>query len=192
MRVRPFVAAAAAAVFAVVMPAHAASTPVLDGKKVKTLTFTGTSTPQSHDSDLVGDQAGVNPAGGRPADYMHCPATRCLTWKFVYKPAKGVRSGPVSVKLSWTYPVEDFDLYVFDAKYGDVGHCGASAGTSETVTIDPAVPGHTYLVVADEYRAAPDTLHATVKFPAQTFTSQVPGGAPGTVVIFPVGCGLNG
>lgn len=190
MRVRPFIAAAAAAVLAATIPAHAA-TPTLDGKKVKSLTFSGTSSPQTHDTDLVGDQAGVSPSGGRPADYMHCPASRCFTWKFLYKPAKGVRSGPVSVKLSWTYPVEDFDLYVFDAKYGDVGHCGASAGTSETVTIDPAIPGHTYLIVADEYRALPDTVKATVKFPAQKFTSQVPGGAPDTVVILPVACGLN-
>ncbi|MBV9098753.1 MAG: hypothetical protein JO079_11915 [Frankiaceae bacterium] len=190
MRVRLFTAAAAAAVLAATVPAHAA-TPTLDGKKVKTLTFTGTATPQTHDTDLAGDQAGANPAGGRPADYTHCPASRCFTWKFVYKPAKGVRPGPVSVKLSWTLPVEDFDLYVFDAKFGDVGHCGASAGTSETVTIDPATPGHTYLIVADEYRAGPDTVKATVNFPATAFTSQVPGGAPATVAIFPVGCGLN-
>ena len=191
MRVRPFLAAAAAAVLAATIPAHAAGTPVLDGKKVKSLTFSGASTPQSNDANLATDFAGgVGPVTPRPDDYMHCPKSRCLTWRFVYKPAKGVRSGPVSVKLTWSYPVEDFDLYVFDAKYGDAGHCGASAGTSEEVTIDPA-PGHTYLVVVDQYRALPDTVHATVKFPAQKFTSQVPGGAPDNVAGFPTACGLT-
>jgi hypothetical protein len=194
MRVRPLLAAvAAAAIAATTIPAHAA-TATLDGKKVKTLTFHATSTPQSNDQDLVTDQASVGPVGARPDDYMHCPASRCFTWKFLYKPAKGVRKGPVSVKLAWTFPVEDFDLYVFDAKYGDVGHCGASAGTTETLTIDPAIPGHTYLVVVDQYRAAADTVTATVQFPAAKFTSQVPsaaGSAPDDVAGFPTACGLN-
>jgi hypothetical protein len=189
MRVRPIIAAAAAAVIAATIPAHAAS-PTLDGKKVKTLTFHGATTPQSNDADLVTDNATAGPLPVRPGDYMHCPASRCFTWKFVYKPAKGVRSGPISVKLAWTYPVEDLDLYVFDAKVGDVGHCGASAGTSETLTIDPPTPGHTYYVVADQYRSIPDTVTATVQFPAAKFTPTV-AGAPNDAVIFPVGCGLN-
>jgi hypothetical protein len=190
MRVRPLIAAAAAAVIAATVPAHA-SMPTLDGKKTKTLTFKGTTTPQSNDIDLVTDNASAGPTPVRPDDYMHCPASRCMTWKFLYKPAKGVRSGPISVKISWTYPVEDFDLYTFDSKLGDSGYCGASAGTSETVTIDPPVPGHTYYIVADQYRSIPDTVTATVKFPAAKFTSQVPGGAPNSEAGFPVACGLN-
>jgi len=191
MRVRPFLAAiAAAAIAATTLPASAA-TPVLDGKKVKTLTFHGTATPQDNDIDVVTDNAAPAGLPVRPDDYMHCPASRCFTWKFVYKPAKGVKKGPISIKLSWTYPAEDFDLYTFDSKYGDTGYCAASAGTTETVTIDPAVPGHTYYVVVDQYRSVPDTVTATVKLPAETFTSQVPGGAPDDLVIFPFGCGVN-
>jgi hypothetical protein len=190
MRVRPLIAAAAVAVIAATIPAQAA-TPTLDGKKVKTLTFKGTTTPQSNDVDLVTDVAAAGPMPVRPDDYMHCPATRCFTWKFLYKPAKGVRSGPVSVKLAWTIPVQDIDLYVFDAKTGgDAGHCGASAGTSETVTIDPATPGHTYYVVADQYRSVPDTVTATVQFPAAKFTPQV-SQAPSDAEGFPVACGLT-
>jgi len=191
MRVRLLVTAAAAAVLAATIPAHAAKTPVLDGKKVKTLTFTATATPQTNDADIVTDQAAAGPLPVRPDDYMHCPTARCFTWKFVYNPAKGVKSGPISVKLSWTYPVEDFDLYTFDSKYGDTGYCAASAGTSETVVIDPPVRGHTYLIVIDEYRAIPDTVKVSVKFPAETFTSQVPGGGPGDAAGFNVDCGLN-
>ncbi|MDQ1684964.1 MAG: hypothetical protein QOC82_1701 [Frankiaceae bacterium] len=191
MRVRPFLAAVAAAAIAVTAFPASAATPTLDGKKVKTLTFKGTTTPQSNDVDLVTDLAAAGPAPVRPDDYMHCPATRCFTWKFVYKPAKGVKKGPISVKLSWTYPVEDLDLYLFDAKFGDVGHCGASAGTSETVTIDPPAAGHTYYVVVDQYRSVPDTVTATVQFPAVNFTSQVPGGAPSDVGGFPTACGLT-
>lgn len=191
MRVRLLVTAAAAAVLAATIPAHAAKTPVLDGKKVKTLTFKGTTTPQTNDQDLVTDFASAGPLTARPDDYMHCAAPRCFTWKFVYNPAKGVKAGPISVRIAWTYPVEDFDLYLFDSKYGDVGHCGASAGTNETLTIDPPARGHTYLVVVDQYRAVPDTVTATVKFPAETFTSQVPGGAPDNVGGFPTACGAN-
>jgi len=137
------------------------------------------------------NQGGPNPPGSnpRPADYAHCPASRCLTWSFIYKPAKGVKRGPFSAKLTWTAPVEDFDLYILDAKYGDVGHCGASAGSAEYVSVDTPVPGHKYLVVVDEYRSIPDTVHVTVSFPGAPFKAQTPV-APNTVVIFPFACGV--
>jgi hypothetical protein len=187
MRARtPLVVAAAAAVLAAV-PAHAA-TPTLDGKKTKVLTFKSASSPQTNDSDLVTDFA--DPAGipARPDDYAKCPKTRCLSWTFVYKPAKHVKRGPFSVKIGWTVPVEDFDLYVIDTKYGEVGHCGASAGTSEYVLVDLPIPGHKYMVVVDQYRAGPDTVTATVSFPAVAAKPAAP--APGSVEGFPVACGL--
>ena len=190
MRVRNTVFLAAAAALLAAVPAHAA-TPTLDGKKTKTLTFSAASTPQDNDANLVADQGGPNAPGSnpRPSDYARCHAPRCLTWSFVYKPAKGVKRGPFSAKLSWTAPVEDYDLYILDAKYGDVGHCGASAGTAEYVSVDAPVPGHKYLVVVDEYRAIPDTVHVTVSFPGVPFKAATPV-APNTVVIFPFACGV--
>jgi hypothetical protein len=187
MRLRPFLAVAAAAALVATIPAHAA-TPTLDGKKTKTLTFTGKSTPQSNDAAIAADQGAPVP-NTRPNDYAHCPATRCLTWSFVYKPAKGVRYGPFSVKISWTVPVQDYDIYVIDTKYGQVGSCGAAVGTAEYALVDAPVPGHRYLVVVDEYRAVPDTVTATVSFPAKPFKPLV-AGAPDSVSILPFACGI--
>ena len=190
MRARQSIVLAAAAAVVAALPAHAA-TPTLDGKKTKTLTFSAATSVQDNDTNLVGDQGGPNPPGSnpRPADYAHCPASRCLTWSFIYKPAKGVKRGPFSAKLTWTAPVEDFDLYVLDAKYGDVGHCGASVGNAEYVSVDAPVPGHKYLVVVDEYRSVPDTVHVTVSFPGQPFKAATPV-APTTVGIFEFACGV--
>ena len=190
MRARHTVVLAAAAAVVAALPAHA-STPTLDGKKTKVLTFSGSSSPQDNDGNLVGDQSGQNPPGSnpRPDDYAKCPKARCLTWTFVYKPAKGVKRGPFSAKLTWTAPVEDYDLYILDTKYGDVGHCGASAGTSEFVTVDTPVPGHKYLVVVDQYRAIPDTVKVQVSFPGAAFKPSVPN-APNSVAIFPFACGV--
>ena len=190
MRARNSLVLAAAAALLAALPAHAA-TPKLDGKKTKVLTFSGSSTPQDNDANLIADQGGPNAPGSnpRPGDYAKCPTARCLTWSFVYKPAKGVKRGPFSAKLSWNLPGQDYDLYVLDAKYGDVGHCGASAGQAEFVTVDTPVPGHKYLVVVDEYRALPDTVSVTVSFPAVPFKAATPV-APSTVVIVPFACGV--
>jgi hypothetical protein len=190
MRARTTIVLAAAAAVLAALPAQAA-TPTLDGKKTKVLTFKGTATPQDNDGNIVADQGGPNAPGSnpRPADYAKCSAARCLTWSFVYKPAKGVKRGPFSVKLSWTIPGQDYDLYILDAKYGDVGHCGATVGQAEYVNVDAPVPGHKYLVVVDEFRALPDTVSVTVSFPGVPFKAATPV-APGTVVIVPFACGV--
>ena len=190
MRARHTVVLAAAAAVVAALPAHA-STPTLDGKKTTVLNFSAASSPQDNDANLVADQGGPNAPGAnpRPADYAKCPAPRCLTFSFVYKPAKGVKPGPFSAKLTWTAPVEDYDLYVLDSKYGDVGHCGASAGTSEFVSVDAPVPGHKYLVVVDQYRAVPDTVKVQVSFPGAPFKPTVPN-APSKVAIVPFACGV--
>jgi len=80
MRARNTIVLAAAAALLAAVPAHA-GTPTLDGKKTKTLTFSGATTPQDNDTNLVGDQGGPNPPGTnpRPDDYGHCPAARCMT-----------------------------------------------------------------------------------------------------------------
>lgn len=185
---RPLLAAAAAVAVAAALPAHAA-TKKLDGKKTTHLTFSAAASPQDHDSDLVTDLAPVDtPLGLRP-DFAHCPKTRCLTYSFVYKPAKHVKPGPFSVKVSWTIPGQDYDLYVLQ-KGIDVGHCGASAGTSEVVVVANPVRGKTYQVVVDEYRAGPDTVHGSITFPAKDAVGST---APPTfdAAGLPVNCGLS-
>jgi hypothetical protein len=191
MRTRLLVAAGAAAAVAVAaLPSHAAGTPVLDGKKTKALSFSLTSSPQTNDYNLVTDftdLAAQSPVS-RP-DMANCPASRCLSYSFVYKPAKGVKPGPFSAKISWTIPGQDYDLYVIQDG-AEVGHCGASAGTSEIVDITAPVKGKTYKIVIDEYRAGPDTVTGKVAFPA---TDKVGSTAPSDIddAGFPTNCGLS-
>lgn len=179
MRARgPVVIAALAALLAAV-PAHAA-TKTLDGKKTKTLTFKDViSAPQDHDSDFV---LGTS-------DRTQCSTPRCSKFTFVYKPAKGVKRGPFSARISWTFPVEDFDLYVVQDNGGTVGQCGASAGTSEVVVVPQPLPGHRYTIVIDHYRALPDTVTATVSFPAKDkVVTTVPTAAE---KVEPINCGIS-
>src|SRR3954452_13879091 len=188
MRARHTIVLAAAAAVVAALPAHAA-TPTLDGKKTKTLHFSATAAPQDNDANLVTDLANPGlPVSPRPDDYAKCPVARCLAWSFVYKPAKHVKRGPFSVKINWTLPGQDFDLYVVDTKFGDVGNCCASAGQGEYVLVDAPVPVHKYLVVADESRAPPAKATATVSFPAVSFTPAAP--APAEAEGFPVACGF--
>jgi hypothetical protein len=190
MRIRLILAAgAAAAVAATTLPSHAAGSPVLDGKKKKSISFSLKSSPQDNDPNLATDFTDlvVQSPISRP-DMGNCPASRCLSYSFVYKPAKGVRPGPFSVKIAWTIPGQDYDLYVIQ-NGGDVGHCGASAGTSEVVVIDAPMKGKTYKVVVDQYRAGPDTITGKVAFPA---TDKVGSTAPSAADDsgLPTNCGL--
>jgi hypothetical protein len=191
MRYRLILATGAAAAVAVAaVPSNAAGTKVLDGKKTKTLSFSLASSPQDNDTNLVTDFTDLvaSTPVSRP-DMGNCPAARCLSYKFVYKPAKGVKAGPFSVKIAWTIPGQDYDLYVIQDG-GDVGHCGASAGTSEVVDITTPIKGKTYTVVIDQYRAAPDTVTGKVAFPA---TDKVGSSAPSTADDngLPLNCGLS-
>jgi hypothetical protein len=189
MRYRPILAAAAAAAVALSLPADAAATKKLDGKKTKSLSFSLTSSPQSNDANLATDFVDeVKTTSLSRPDMGACPESRCLSYSFVYKPAKGVKRGPFSVKISWTLPGQDYDLYVIQDG-GDVGHCGASAGTTETVVIPYPVPKKTYTIVVDQYRAAPDTVKGTVAFPAtDKVGSTAPADPDGKGL--PVNCGL--
>src|SRR5882724_5785025 len=100
MRYRSMITAVAAGMMLAALPAHA-STQVLDGKKTKVLHFTDTVTAaQDNDKDITN--------GNR----TNCREPRCTKFTFLYKPAKGVKNAPFSVRIAWTYPVEDYDLYV--------------------------------------------------------------------------------
>jgi hypothetical protein len=184
MRFRPIAAVAVAAAAAVALPAHAAA-PVLDGKAHKVLSFKDAITAaQDNDKDIASLAA---------SDRTACAEPRCSKFSFRYKPAKGVRKGPFSARIAWSYPFEDYDIYVVQDNAGDVGHCGASAGTSETVVVAKPVPGHVYTVVVDHYRAVPDTVNVTVAFPTkQKIATTAPSVVETNPVLgLPVNCGLS-
>jgi hypothetical protein len=188
MHYRPILAAAAAVAVVVSLPADAA-TKKLDGKKTKSLSFELTSSPQSNDANLatdVVDEVRQTPVS-RP-DMAACPESRCLSYAFRYKPAKGVKKGPFSVKINWTIPGQDYDLYVIQDGV-DVGHCGASAGTSEIVVVPFPVPGKVYNVVVDQYRSLPDAVTGSVTFPAKDAVGDTAPGDPDGLGL-PVNCGL--
>lgn len=188
MRYRPMVAIAAAAAIAAAMPAQAA-VKTLDGKKTKAISFSLKTSPQSNDVNAVSDQVPTSTPVSRPANINDCPKTRCLRYTFKYAPAQGVKAGPFSVRIAWTIPGQDYDLYVVTGG-GDVGHCGASAGSSETVVIDIPQRNKTYTVIVDQFRAAPDTIKGSITFPAKNaIGSTAPGDPDGSGI--PVNCGLS-
>src|SRR5690242_11604234 len=114
MRYRPAMIAATAAALMAALPAHAAGVKTLDGKTTKVLAFKMTSEPQSNDANTVTDQVPASTPLSRPSDIASCPKTRCQFYSFKYAPAKGVKAGPFSVRISWTIPGQDYDLYVVE------------------------------------------------------------------------------
>ena len=153
--------------------ASAAPTKTLDGKKVKSITWKANAPAQDNDPDLV--------LGLLGDDRINCPETRCAHFPFVFAPAKGVKAAGLLFTITWTAPVEDFDLYVTsvekDGSYTDIGHCGASFGTSEKVYLSRAnfKPGKKYALVANFYRTAGSTITGRVDFPgANTVATTLP------------------
>jgi hypothetical protein len=180
MRHRPAMIVAAAAAALAALPAYAAGMKTLDGKATKSLAFADKiSAAQDNDADIAST-----------SDRTRCSEPRCSKFSFRYAPAKGIKAGALSVKISWTFPVEDYDLYVVQDNAGTVGKCGAGAGTSEAVVIDKPVPGHVYTVVVDHYRAIPDTVAVKVQFPT---TQKIMAIAPSAVEnnVEPVNCGIS-
>lgn len=178
MRYRPAMIVAATAAVLAALPAHAAGMKTLDGKTTKAVTFADKVTaPQDNDADFVALASG---------DRTRCAEPRCSKFPFKFAPAKGIKTRTFSVRISWTYPVEDYDLYVVQDNGGAVGQCAAGAGTSETAVVT-GIPGHTYTVVVDHYRSVPDTVKVSVTFPAKNSVTKVVGNPGGQ----PVDCGLS-
>lgn len=177
---RPLVTIAAAAAVIAALPAHAGGMKTLDGKKTTALTFVDKVTaPQDNDKDFV---------SLTDSDRTRCTPPRCAKFSFRFAPAKGVKSRDFSVKISWTLPAEDYDLYVVQSNGGTVGQCGASAGTTETVVVTGALPRHTYTVVVDHYRTVPDTVKVSVTYPAKDAVAATTKDPTG---IIPIDCGLS-
>ena len=178
MRTRPVAVAGALVAVLAALPAHAAGVRTLDGKTTKSLTFADKVTaPQDNDKDIASITA---------TDRTRCSEPRCSKFSFKFAPASGVKTRTFSVRISWSYPVEDYDLYVVQDNGGTVGQCGASAGVSETAVV-AGLPGHTYTVVVDHYRALPDTVKVSVTFPAKDSVAKVTGNPEQLAV----DCGLS-
>jgi hypothetical protein len=167
--------------------AEAASTKTLDGKKVKTITWTATAGAEEHDADLVTGQLGG-------PERVECEAPRCAKFPFVFAPAKGVKAKGLMFTATWTVPVQDMDFYVAavakDGSYSQIATCGTFAGTSEKIYLDRSAlkPGKKYAVVVDFYRTLSDTVTAKVEFPGtNTIKQSVPAAIDD---VQPVNCGL--
>ncbi|MDP9100832.1 MAG: hypothetical protein M3N21_01600 [Actinomycetota bacterium] len=165
--------AAAAGIALTAPPSSAAGVPVLDGKKTKVLSFSGSGGLQDNDSDFVTGTVKAN-------DRTQCEAPRCAAMVFIYKPAKGVK-GDTAYTLTWTNPGSDFDLYVAEiAKDGSrskIAGCGAGAGNHEKVFIPAGTlkSGKKYAVVVDFYRSLNETMTAKVEMPGtDTVATTVP------------------
>lgn len=170
------------AVAATSLPSHAASTPVLDGKKVHKITGQASGGLQDNDKD--------NASLDTP-NRADCAMPRCYRLDFVFRPAKGV-TGNVLFKIKWTNPVSDFDLYVSDDKKTDRAHCGGVAGTGEQLVI-PArsfKAGKKYTLVVDFFRSVNETVDALVEFPTTvTAGTTVPAEAD---ELLPTNCVIDG
>jgi hypothetical protein len=189
MRPRLVLAATALAAVGLVAPnALAAPTPTMDGKKVKELVLKANGGANSHDTDLVTSVK-------TPVDRYNCPATRCATLKFVYKPAKGVKDG-LLFSLKWTNPASDLDLFVGQVgKNGDVSEvaaCGGAGTASEQVYLSAAElkPGKTYVLIADFYRSLNENVTGKVAFGANTMKTTVPGQVDDNPIGIPFNCSL--
>jgi hypothetical protein len=172
---------AAVAVAAASLPAEAAP-PTLDGKKVRKITKTAPGGVQDHDQDNLSLD---------PQYRTQCAMPRCYRLDFIYKPAKNVK-GNILLKITWTNPASDFDLYFSDEKKAERAHCGGAAGLGEMLVVRTSglKAGRKYTLVADFFRSVNDTVTATVEFPTKT--------TQGTTVpedfdtLLPTNCVLDG
>jgi hypothetical protein len=173
MKTRLVLATVVAGALAASLSGAEAATPVLDGKKVKTLTASYTPEAQTNDAALL---TGVLDGTER----VDCVAPRCSRLTFTYQPAKGVK-GNLSFKTTWSLPVEDMDLYVAEIdKKGfatEIAHCGSSVGVQEQIILPSSAfkAGKTYALITDFYRASGQKVTSTVSFPGSgTIKQTVP------------------
>ena len=136
----------------------------LDGKKVKTITFTAEAPPQANDATALQNDL-------EEIERVTCTPPLCASLDFVYKPAKGVKATGLLFESSWTAPVgTDIDLYVASVdRRGDayeLASCGASAGTHERLYVPASSfkPGKTYRMIAYFYRSVGETVTTKVTF----------------------------
>ena len=181
MRTRLF-AVAAAALALLPFASSDAGGPVLDGQKRKTITWTGTMTPQQSVQTVSG------------YDPTTCTPTDCAVKGFVFKPAKGV-TGNLLFAIKWTVPVEDVDLFVIDSKGAVVAQCAGFGGNGEALVVpmEDLKSGKSYTAVAHYFISAQDTLNGIIEFPT-AFASKPPPSVDPTVdaAVAQQQCALDG
>jgi hypothetical protein len=149
-----------------------AATPVMDGKKVKVLTFKHSAGLQDNDKDAASLSS--------PDYYADCAPAKCGRLPFVYKPAKGAKGG-LLFSIAWGSQLSDFDLYVVEVdKRGsstELGHC-ASTGQPHEKYYLPSTSlksGHTYAMVVNYFRSINDTVTGKIEMgAANTVATTVP------------------
>ena len=159
MKIRLLTAAALVGTLALSLSGAEAATPVLDGKKVKVLTLTAAGGAQTHDQELASIET---------VDKTNCAMPRCARIPFTYKPAKGVK-GDLMLTVTWTNPASDIDLYFAEVGKGgsssQISDCASFGGPSEKIFVPAAElkAGKTYVLVADFFRSANETIKAKVE-----------------------------
>ncbi len=160
---------------ATAVPAHAAS-PVLDGKKKKSLPFTlALADPQQH---LLAETL-ENDVDPSPEATGTCAKPRCYAVPFTVKHGKGVSDRtPLSARITWTLPTTRLWLMLVDVTgkspvvKAECFSFYVTAGTSAVVRTNSVKKGHRYAVwVTAQQVVAPDTVTGSVTFPA---TAEVP------------------
>lgn len=165
MRTRLAVMIAGVIALALGSPGHAKPTPVLDGKKVKSIAW---ETPVAAQQHVVATSFSAS----------KCPAEECDFRAFKYKPARGVAPGPIAVTIKWaSNTTTDLDLFVLNSDGREIASCGAGVGTGERVLVPVSKleSGQVYTVVTHYYMVTQaDTLKGMIEFPTTYTPSDVP------------------
>lgn len=172
MRNRLLALVAAATAVSLAFPATAndnKTPPVMDGIKVKELSFEGTGALQANETDT-----------GSTSQRVNCQMPRCAHLDFIYKPA-GTFKADLYVEAVWDSPLADVDVYFTsvgaDGRATDVLHCASFGGSKERVFVpqDKLKPGQKYRVVVDFYRTYGTKVTTKVQMPG---TNQIPKTTP--------------
>lgn len=156
---RHLVVVAAVAVAAGIATNATAAPPVVDGKKLTTMSWkvsSGANVPSEHDVYYGVDNVG-------------CKPPRCDRHLFVWKPAKGVTAGNVLLATKWTTPATDWDVSIVNSRGATIASCGGFSGTGEAVVFSSKLltPGQTYTVVTAFASGIPDSGTSTLQFPTK-------------------------
>lgn len=147
MKLRLAIAAALAAGLALSVSGAQAATPVMDGKRVKTLTMKNAPGTKQHQEAFLSYDATTC------RDKVLCPK---LT--FLYNPARGAKGG-LMFTTTWTNPASDIDISVvqYDRRGNGtvVGSCGGFGNTTEKVYLSSRElkKGTKYALVVHMFRA---------------------------------------
>lgn len=154
---RAALAAAFVVTAALAVPnAGAAGTPVLDGKKFKTLTIIQESPP------------GASALDPTPAQVAACKVPACARLPFVYRPAKGVTAPLTVTERNFYAGLGDADLYLLQGTT-IVASCTGTFSNKRHLTLAPSAlkPGTTYTAVMYYSHSIGESTSMTVDLPGK-------------------------